>query len=703
MSRSACLFWPARPSAAAGAPGRAAGALLALAVLGGCGDKDAGLVVGVDEDGDGHDSFATGGDDCDDSDPAIYPLAAELCDGVDNDCDGTIDESSAVDAATFFADADGDGYGAAAYSRVACAPPSGFVAVDGDCNDADAAVHPDAVEACDEIDADCDGDLEDADDLLTFYVDADSDGYGDAAATVSACVQPSGTATNGSDCDDSDAGVNPGAAETWYDGVDQACDGGDDYDVDGDGDPPVAYGGTDCDDTNANINPAATERCNGLDDDCDGVIDPGTALGATTFFRDGDRDDYGLADQPFDACSRPVGYAEVVGDCDDSDATVNPGATELWYDGVDQDCDGASDDDADGDGVDAIAQGGLDCDDADAAVGAASSWWPDDDGDGYGDRALAPDLVCEGDEPTGMVDNGGDCDETDPEIHLGATELAFDDIDQDCDGGDRLDADRDGFDDAAAGGSDCDDSDPLVHPGAWEDDTDGVDNDCDGDVDLDDTDALSSLSLGDDDSVEIAFVDFSFPFCGLNWTAAHVSSNGRLTFGAGSIRSTPTAAAIGADPAVAGYWTDLDPTAGGSIGWFESDDTVVLRFEDVPRYGEPAELVTFTLALHSDGSATVDVEGAPAAVALTGWSCGTGGGTAVDLTAAQADHPDLAPGLGGGAEAALYELWDGTSTVADVAGTALRFCGTQGVDADNDGWTDVCGDPDDSAVTTVPR
>jgi hypothetical protein len=684
--------------------GRVAPLLLGL-VLGGCSGKSVDTATGpADADGDGYESIAAGGEDCDDTDPAINPVAPELCDGIDNDCDRTVDESAAQDAREFFADADGDGYGAPEYVRTACEAPLGFVDNSDDCDDLNDTVYPGATEYCDDVDADCDGDLEDADDLFTFYTDADGDGFGDPESPVQACVQPSGTADNGTDCDDSSAGVNPEAAETWYDGVDQACDGGNDYDADGDGEEASAFGGLDCDDTNAFINPDATERCNGIDDDCDGRTDPSDADGASTYFRDGDRDGYGVESVSLDACERPTGYAEAIGDCDDTESTVNPGATEVWYDGVDQDCDGASDNDADGDGADALTMGGLDCDDTDSTVGPAETWWPDPDGDGYGDRSDGPDLVCDGELPSGMVDNGGDCDETDALINLGATEVPADGIDQNCDGGDRLDLDRDGFDDVALGGTDCDDTDPLVHPGAWEDETNLVDDDCDGDVDADDTDAAAAISLilGDDDFTEIRFVDSTVSFCGLEWGSAWVASNGRVTFGSGSIRSTPTVAAMGADAFVAGYWTDLDPTAGGEILWLETDQGVLVRFEDVPRF-DSEELVSFTLALLADGTVTVDVEDAPEATAATGWSCGTGGATALDLSAELDTHPDLAAGLGQGTEEAVYELWDGTTTLTDLVDQPLRFCTTLGDDTDSDGWSDACGDPDDTAVTTVPR
>jgi len=164
--------------------------------------------------------------DCDDTAAASYPGADEYCDNVDTDCDGTVDESSALDADAWYADADGDGYGNASSSEIACDQPSGYVTDDTDCDDTAAASYPGADEYCDNVDTDCDGtvDEDDALDATTWYADSDSDGYGDSATTDTTCSQPTGYVADDTDCDDTDSTTYPGAAETCDD-LDADCDG----------------------------------------------------------------------------------------------------------------------------------------------------------------------------------------------------------------------------------------------------------------------------------------------------------------------------------------------------------------------------------------------------------------------------------------------------------------------------------------------
>ena len=121
--------------------------------------------------------------DCDDSTAAVNPDAPEVCNTIDDDCDGTIDEDDATDALTWYADADGDGYGDASSTAAACTQPTGYVSDDTDCDDGEMLSNPGETEVCDELDNDCDGtvDEDDAADASTWYADDDGDGYGDVS------------------------------------------------------------------------------------------------------------------------------------------------------------------------------------------------------------------------------------------------------------------------------------------------------------------------------------------------------------------------------------------------------------------------------------------------------------------------------------------------------------------------------------------
>ncbi|MCB9777087.1 MAG: hypothetical protein H6742_00820 [Alphaproteobacteria bacterium] len=189
-------------------------------------DTDTDTTAPVDSDGDGYDST----EDCDDANPDVNPGADEVCNGMDDDCDGDVDDAdSDVDTstgATFFLDDDGDGYGDEYSTIEACDRPDGYSDRSDDCDDANAAVNPGATEICNDIDDDCDSEIDvGAADMADWYADGDGDGFGDDADAVSACEAPDGYVADGGDCNDLDEWTWPGAEELC-DGADNDCDSG---------------------------------------------------------------------------------------------------------------------------------------------------------------------------------------------------------------------------------------------------------------------------------------------------------------------------------------------------------------------------------------------------------------------------------------------------------------------------------------------
>ncbi|MCB9742628.1 MAG: hypothetical protein H6740_08515 [Alphaproteobacteria bacterium] len=161
--------------------------------------------------------------DCDDADPAVHPAAPEVCDAVDQDCDGEVDEGA---ERLWYQDSDGDGVGGAPLR--ACEAPSGAVAEGGDCHDGDPEAFPGAPERCNGLDDDCDERVDE--DAGGSWVDADFDGYGDPDQPLEDCGEGPGRADNADDCDDGNAARYPEALEAC-DGWDNDCDGLVDEDV----------------------------------------------------------------------------------------------------------------------------------------------------------------------------------------------------------------------------------------------------------------------------------------------------------------------------------------------------------------------------------------------------------------------------------------------------------------------------------------
>ncbi len=382
----------------------------------------------IDNDGDGY-SMDEG--DCSDADATMYPGATEYCDGKDNNCNGATDEGAA-DAITWYRDADDDSYGDPESTQAACTQPAGYVDDNTDCNDEAFEANPNHDEICDGIDNDCDTEIDedDATDAPTWYLDEDGDGYGQAAVSAIACAAPTGYVEDDSDCDDGEAASNPDHDEIC-DGLDNDCDAVIDEDDavdaptwyrddDGDGygtpkstmvqcDQPSGFGpdSGECDDGDAAINPGADELCDGIDNDCDGDTDEDSAVDAPTWYLDADADGYGLDSSTLVQCTAPSGYAALGGECDDTDAAVNPAATEVC-DGIDNDCEGT-------------------VDGADAAD--ASTYYADADHDSYGDPTNTR-AACS--QPSGYVVDGTDCDDGDATVYLGAPEICGDGEINDC-------------------------------------------------------------------------------------------------------------------------------------------------------------------------------------------------------------------------------------------------------------------------------
>jgi len=317
----------------------------------------------VDADSDG---FFTP-DDCDDGNPAIFPGAVEIvADGVDQDCD-------AMEAC--HGDGDGDTFGHAtevALSTDLTCLAAGVSNNTTDCNDGDAAIHPNGLElVSDGVDQDCDA-------MEECHDDGDGDTFGHATLTALSsalsCVA-AGVANNADDCNDGNAAINPNGVELISDGVDQDCDAMEECHDDGDGDTfghatltalsstlscvaaGVANNADDCNDGNAAINPGALELiADGVDQDCDAM---------ELCHDDNDGDTYGHAAQTLLSANLTcvaAGVANNADDCDDGDSAIHPGAFEPCDDQTDADCDGNMDEDGDGLGwPEEVANGTSDC------------------------------------------------------------------------------------------------------------------------------------------------------------------------------------------------------------------------------------------------------------------------------------------------------------------------------------------------------
>ncbi len=571
-----------------------------------------GSVGYADADGDGYAAC----DDCNDADASVHPGAVEICDAanVDEDCNGVADDadSGATGLITYYRDVDGDGYAAGTETSVTqCDAPSGYTSATGDCNAYDASISPAATEVCDGVDNDCDGLTDDSDPSVdsstytTWYKDADSDGYGTSATHVATCDAPAGFVANATDCNDTSSAINPAAVEVCdASDVDENCNGvADDADsgvtgtttwyadTDGDGDGnaystvakcsmPAGYSAnaTDCDDTRSDVHVGGTEVCDGsnTDEDCDGLVndaDP-SVTGKSTWYLDSDGDNYGLTASTESSCVATSGYVAASGDCNDANAAINPGATEVCdAANTDEDCDGLTDNN-----------------DPSASAATKSSFYRDADSDGYGSTTAT--AYC--DLPSGYVTNNSDCNDSNSAINPGAQEVCdASNTDEDCDGvaddNDSsvsttgmttfyLDTDGDGYGltgtteqrcDAGGGfvatGGDCNDASSSVHPAATET-CNSVDDNCNGSVD----DGLT-LYYTDADSDGYGS-ETATGSC--THSAGTVSSNTDCNDASSSIHpgGTEICDAGSADEDCDGLVNDADPSVTGTTSYYVDAD-----------------------------------------------------------------------------------------------------------------------------------
>ncbi len=449
--------------------------------------------------------------DCDDSAPEVSPDGTELCNGMDDNCDGRTDEPEAEDCRSFFRDSDGDGHGAADDPRCFCEATGMYKAeAPDDCDDTNASIRPGAEELCNNKDDDCDGETDEqaTGGCFPHYKDLDDDGFGDPDDERCLCT-PEGEygALVAGDCDDQNKAVNPDAKEICN-GRDDNCDdlvddeGSEgcsvfypDIDEDGFGDskdgrclcaaedPNLLDTPGDCADEDPDVHPDAKEVCNEKDDNCSGAVDEVGAEGCVLYYEDKDGDGAGDSYSGRCLCAPKAPHTvETGGDCQDNDGGIGPAVKERC-DYIDNDCD-------------------LETDEADAED--CQVYLSDIDGDTYGDES---DSRCTCD-PEGVyrATRGGDCDDQDSSVNPEAAE-ACNDVDDDCNGktdeGNAqgctkyyLDEDDDGY---GIDGEmrcrckpqnlyraellgDCDDTNPNISPGDSEV-CGGGDENCDGKVD----------------------------------------------------------------------------------------------------------------------------------------------------------------------------------------------------------------------------
>ncbi len=376
----------------------------------GCGSFDqknitviAASVYYADNDGDGYGTgdpiyacsqpanTSMNNTDCNDTVASAHPGGTEICNGgIDDDCDNLVDDAdpSITGQPTWYADTDHDGYGNSATSVITCNQPNGYVADNTDCNDANASVYPTAPEQCNGLDDNCNNQVDESLNFITFYADVDGDTYGNPLVFIVSCLQPPGFVMDNTDCNDLDITVH--APQTYY--------------VDGDGD---GYGSTTSGSFCQSTTPAGYSTNNTDCNDSNGAVHVNGS-----FYVDADGDTYGtgsLQTVCYSGSGTPAGYSTNNGDCNDANASVNPGQVEICANGIDDNCNGSMDEGC-----------------------PQYTYYADADGDTYGNPASSIPSYSPT-PPTGYVANNTDCNDGDAAIHPGVVDVC-DGVDNNCNG-----------------------------------------------------------------------------------------------------------------------------------------------------------------------------------------------------------------------------------------------------------------------------
>ena len=190
----------------------------------------------ADTDGDGYGNaansmqncgqpagYVANSTDCNDASAAINPAAVEIYNGIDDNCNNSVDEG--FTPVNYYLDNDGDGVGGNTFVLGVTSPGANYVLITGDCNDNSAVMYPGNTETCDNLDNDCDASVDEGLIYVTYFQDSDGDNYGNVSVTLSSCNVPQGYVLDSTDCNDQNSAINPGALDIPGNGIDEDCSG----------------------------------------------------------------------------------------------------------------------------------------------------------------------------------------------------------------------------------------------------------------------------------------------------------------------------------------------------------------------------------------------------------------------------------------------------------------------------------------------